>query len=262
MIEIMNYDVGKFDTSTLSELERSIFQKKQESPVMYRYASPDALRFELVMRSNIVKAAKALDDSDAAFATFKNSRGNKEFWDRTAKGGLQQKTGVLSSDAINDIFENGKMYGFECATAMVIILYKATLDTIGKDAFNTHFQDLLLYDWHYDSDLHIRIIQNKKEAYPGDVVYFQNPDFNPKTPQWRGENAIMLTTDQYFGHGIGIKNERDMITSLNKRRKPDSTTSAYLSEQVDQLDFEHLRLLPTPLRARIGSCTYKLYYGA
>lgn len=260
MIEIMNFDVGQFDTSNMSELERSIFQKKKESPVIYRYDSPDALMFELKMRSNTVNAAKALDDSDAAFATFKNSRGNDKFWVRREDGGLVQKAGVLSSDAVNDIFENGQLYGFECATAMVVTLYKATLDTIGKETFNAHFQNLLLYDWKYDSDLHIRILHNKNEAYPGDVLYFENPDFNPNTPQWRGENAIMLSNDQYFGHGIGIKNERDMILALNKRRKPGSTTSAFLTDQVNQLDYEYLRQLTPPSSARIGSRTYNLLF--
>lgn len=258
MIQIMNYDIGQFDTSTLSELERSIFNKKQRSPVIYRYTSPDSLRFELKMRSNIVAAAKELKDSRAAFATFKNSRGNEQFWVRTAKGGLQQRPDVLSSAAIRDIFKNGRLYGFECATAMIVVWYKATLDTIGEENFNTHFNNLLLYDWQYDSDLRIRIVQNINEAYPGDVVYFENPDFNPKTPQWRGENAIMLTDDLYFGHGIGIKNASDMITSLNRRRKPNSTTPAFLSEQVDQLDFEHLHQLSRSLTARIGSRIYKL----
>ncbi|WP_422659933.1 protein-glutamine gamma-glutamyltransferase [Paenibacillus sp. EC2-1] len=260
MIEIMNYDVGQFDMSNMSELERSIFQKKKESPVIYRYTSPEALSFELKMRSNIVKAAKALDDSDAAFATFQNSHANEKFWYRTADGALHQRPGVLSSDAINDIFENGPLYGFECATAMVVTLYKAALDTLGKDTFNAYFQDLLLYDWQYDSDLRIRIIQNKNEAYPGDVVYFENPDFNPNTPQWRGENAIMLSDDKYFGHGIGIKNASEMISALNRRRKPGSTTSAFFSEQVDQLDFEHLRQLTPRPTARIGSRKYSLRF--
>ena len=39
---------------------------------------------------------------------------------------------------------------------------------------------------------------------PGDVVYFNNPDFDPLTPQWRGENAVVLEDGTYFGHGIGI----------------------------------------------------------
>lgn len=259
MIRMLNFDVEQFDKSTLSELEQTIFQKKHESPVIYRYDSPEALLFELKMRSKIVEAAQALYASRAAFATFKTSKANEKFWYRTDRGGLQQKAGVPSSAAINDIFEHGRLYGFECATAMVVILYKAALDMIGSDMFNAYFQDLLLYDWHYDSDLHIRIFENKNEAYPGDVLYFENPDFNPQTPQWRGENAILLADDRYFGHGIGIKNEKDMITSLNKRRKPGSTISAFLSDQVNQIDFEYLRRLKPRFSARIGSRIYSIH---
>nr|WP_325049992.1 hypothetical protein [Cohnella faecalis] len=69
---------------------------------------------------------------------------------------------------------------------MVIILYKATLDSIGKDTFNAYFKDLFLYDWNYDNNLKLITVENKNEAYPGDVLYFENPDFDPKTPEWRG----------------------------------------------------------------------------
>ncbi|WP_054956312.1 protein-glutamine gamma-glutamyltransferase [Paenibacillus dakarensis] len=258
MIQIMNGDIGQINASTLTELERSILQQKQNSPVVYRYPSPDALRFELRMRSHIVGAAIALDASNAAFATFKTSKANERFWYRREDGGLQQRPDVRSSDALNDIFVNGRLYGFECATAMVVILYKAVLDTIGEEAFNIYFQNLLLYDWQYDRDLPIRIIHNKNEAYPGDVVYFANPDFNPLTPQWRGENAIVLSTDRYFGHGIGVRNGEEMILSLNRRRIPGSTTSAYLTDQINYLDFEYLRRLNPSYQARIGVRRYYL----
>ncbi|MFC5704468.1 protein-glutamine gamma-glutamyltransferase [Cohnella faecalis] len=256
MIQITGFDVDKIDQSALSELERAILQKKLKSTVVYRYDSLEALLFELNMRSNIVEAAKALNSSRAGFATFQNSRANDQFWTRTDNGGFRQRTDVLASDAINDIFENSRLYAFECATAMVIILYKATLDSIGKDTFNAYFKDLFLYDWNYDNNLKLITVENKNEAYPGDVLYFENPDFDPKTPEWRGENAIMLADNLYFGHGIGIRTAEEMITALNARRKPGSTTSAFLTEQIEHPDFEYLRKLEKPFTARIGTRTY------
>ncbi|MFV2050776.1 protein-glutamine gamma-glutamyltransferase, partial [Metabacillus sp. YM-086] len=75
---------------------------------------------------------------------------------------------------------------------------------------------------------------------PGDCLYFDNPQFNPKTPQWRGENVIDLGNDLYFGHGIGIKTADGIIESLNKRRKAYATESAYLLSQVTRLDNRYL----------------------
>ncbi|BBH22501.1 protein-glutamine gamma-glutamyltransferase [Paenibacillus baekrokdamisoli] len=256
MIRISGSDVDQIDTSTLSELERSILQKKQKSSVTYLYDSPTALLFELNMRSKIVEAAKAMNASHVSFATFHNSRANDKFWSRTDNGGFRQKAGVLTSDAINDIFKNSRLYGFECATAMVIILYKATLDSIGKDRFNTYFKDLFLYDWNYDNHLRLVRVNDKNEAYPGDVLYFENPDHNPKTPEWQGENAIMLADNLYFGHGIGIRTEEGIIASLNTNRRSGSTTSAFLSDEVEHPDFEYLRKLENPIMARIGMHTY------
>jgi len=256
MILINGANVAAMDTSSLTELERTIIQMKQQSHTIYAYPSLDALLFELKLRSNIVKTAYALHDSDAGFATFENSKANPDFWTRLDNGGFKQKPNVQASDAINDIFVNSDLYRFECATAMVIILYKAVLDTIGERAFNTYFNQLLLYDWNVDQDLKIITVRDKNEAYPGDVLYFKNPDHDPKTPEWQGENAIMLGNDHYFGHGIGIRTAEQMIADLNKRRKPGSTTSAYLLDQVEHPDFEQVRSMQGKVNARIGTRIY------
>jgi len=258
MIQITGLDVSQIDKSMLTQLEKSVLQKKQESNVIYRYDSLKALLFELKMRTNIVESAKALYASHVGFATFRNSRANEQFWIRTEEGGFQQKLGVLASDAINDIFEHGRFYAFECATAMVIILYKATLDSIGKDTFNAYFRDLLLRGWNYDSNLRIITVMDRNEAYSGDVVYFKNPDFNPVTPQWQGENAIILADNLYYGHGIGFRNETGMIADLNTRRRPGSTISAYLTEQKEHPDFNYIYNLQKPISARIGTRSYLL----
>ena len=75
---------------------------------------------------------------------------------------------------------------------------------------------------------------------PGDVVYFNNPDFNPETPWWRGENAVVLEDGTYFGHGLGIGTAEQIIQALNKTRKPGSNQSAYLTNLVTRPSFKHL----------------------
>ncbi|WP_019419789.1 protein-glutamine gamma-glutamyltransferase [Paenibacillus sp. OSY-SE] len=270
MIIISDSDVEQVNKVTLSDVEREILQKKKASPVIYRYDSPEALEFELKMRSKIVKSATDLDASGVRFATFKGSQCNKRYWSRTKNGGFGLKSGVLPSDGINDIFQNGYLYAFECATAVVIILYKAVFDAIHKEAFNTYFTELFLWGWNVDSNLRLISVNNKNEAYLGDILYFENPDHLPETPEWQGENTVMLANDQYYGHGIGIETSEGIISALNSKRKPGSMTSAYLSERVLHPDFQSLQKLSVrgnPLAvqnkysvnaivARVGANTY------
>ncbi|WP_328804451.1 protein-glutamine gamma-glutamyltransferase [Paenibacillus apii] len=272
MIIFLNGDQSGIDMSTLSGVEREIVEKKQRSPETYVYESPAALAFELNMRRRIVEAAVALDASGVTFVPYENTRGNRYFWSRTNKGGLLLNNGVLPSDAINDIFRNGRMYAFECATAVVVVLYKGVLDALGEEVFNSYFRNLLLYDWQYDSDLQLTAISNREEAYPGDVQYFKNPDHAPDKPEWQGENAIVLGQGMYYGHGIGINTAEGIIAALNRKRVPGSTTSAYLLDETFHPDFEYLRRLSagrslpsttgrftgSTVIAKIGSNNYRM----
>ncbi|MNJ47105.1 Protein-glutamine gamma-glutamyltransferase [compost metagenome] len=240
MIVTMNMGAGRLDRIASQELYGIIIDQKRLNRAVHVYRLPEQLDFELRLRAAIVKAAKDFNASGAKFATFKNSRANEHYWTRLPNGGFQLKEAALPSEAVADIFNNGYRYAMECATAMVVILYKGVLETIGAGAFNTHFQNLVLYDWEYDSDL--RLIQ-AQQAAAGDVVYFENPDYNPKTPEWQGENAILLDNNLYFGHGIGITSASAIIESLNRRRIPGSTTTAFLSDLIVHPDFEYIRQL-------------------
>lgn len=205
----------------------------------YMYENMEQLRFELIVRINTIDAAHDLLKSKAKFATFAGSYCNDEYWKLNRKGAFILKKGILPSDAIKDIFENGDKYAFECATAIVIIFYKAVLDSIGKNAFNYLFSNIVLYDWHYDEDLGITT-KSGNDFLPGDCLYFKNPEFDPETPQWRGENTIFLGKDMYYGHGIGIRTAQGIIEALNKYRKKDATETAYLKQQVTRLDYRYL----------------------
>lgn len=207
--------------------------------------SPDALDFERRMRDSIVESAEALNASGVDFATFDDSRGNPQFWTLTEIGGLQLNPGVKPSDGIKDIFQNGHLYAFECATAMVIVLYRATMETIGEEAFNTYFTDLFLWDWNYDENLRLITNYNKEQIQRGDIVYFKNPDHAPNKPEWQGENAVKLGDDLFYGHGIGITTGEIIIASLNQERVPGSTTSAYFMDQSLHPDFNYLQRLST-----------------
>ncbi|MUT64792.1 protein-glutamine gamma-glutamyltransferase [Paenibacillus sp. NEAU-GSW1] len=245
----------------LSQLEREIVRGKQLSRVVYRYDSPEDLRFELAMRQSIVNAAKALQESQAAFAIFEKSRCNEQYWSRTREGGFRLRSGVRPSDAIRDIFQNGELYGFECATAIVIVWYKAILDVIGDEAFNRYFTNLYLRDWNHDSDLWLISTHDKDEAFPGDVLYFKNPDHDLDTPEWQGENVVKLEGNLFFGHGIGIETGEEIIAALNRQREPGAMTSAYLSDLVVYPNFEYLRRLTMRLHAELGLTAPRLIGG-
>lgn len=223
-------------------IERSIVQSMIDAPLVYAYGSIEELRFELILRKNIIASAKAMNQGEADFEVFSTSRCNPQFWFLTETGGFRLRQDVLPSDAIEDIFVNSSLYGFECATAKVIILYHGVLNTIGKALFNSYFQNLYLYSWHYDPDLGVKPIPTS-HFLPGDIVYFKNPDVNPATSWWRGENAVLLEDGKFFGHGIGIMTSQEIIHYLNKMRKPSSTVSAYMLYSAARPDFVYLARL-------------------
>ncbi|MBN6185534.1 protein-glutamine gamma-glutamyltransferase [Aneurinibacillus sp. BA2021] len=223
----------------LTDMERNIVERMAASTTLYTYPSVEQLRFELKLRSQIVAAAKAFEQSGVEFEGFSTSRCNPRYWVRTEEGGCRLKEGVQPAVAIRDIFTNGGTYGFECATAIVVIYYKAVLESIGEQNFNRLFSPLLLFDGTYDKDLGL-VWKEKKQYLPGDVRYFKNPDYNPETPEWQGENAVLLEDGRYFGHGIGIKKAEGIIASLNKERKSGATRSAYLLDGAAEPDFAAL----------------------
>ncbi|NEU32028.1 protein-glutamine gamma-glutamyltransferase [bacterium LRH843] len=231
-------------------IERTIIKWMIDDPTVHSYSSMDELVFDVKLRKNIIASARAMNQSHVQFVVFAHSRCNAHYWQLTRLGGFQLRHDVNPADAIRDIFLNSSLYGFECATAMVIIYYDAVLSLIGDDLFNRLFQDIYLYSWHTDSDLGIEAIHTR-HYLPGDIVYFNNPDFSPKHSEFRGENAVLLEDGTFFGHGIGIKTADEMISILNQVRKLGSQQSAYLTNLVTRLSFHHLMNLSMYERAYV-----------
>lgn len=239
--EPFNLDTFKSEYQENS-VERYIINKLSESTEKYKYNTIKELRFELRMRKEIIKSAKDLARSGMDFEVFRDSRSNPQFWERTEEGGFKLKEGVKPSAAINDIFINGSKYGTECATAMVIIYYKALLNIFPEQLFNETFPKIYLMNWHdIDNELkEIGFMQKAKDYLPGDRRYFKNPDVNPTTPEWQGENVIDLNDGLYYGHGIGIYNAETIIKALNENRKEDAKESAFLMDAAGRPNFKRL----------------------
>jgi protein-glutamine gamma-glutamyltransferase len=247
-------------TSLLNEypqnsIERSVLDKINSSVDKYNYDSLDQLRFELMLRREIVNSAKALNRSGFKFEVFRDAYCNPEFWDISAEGGFILKEGVKASDAIMDIYRNGSKYGTECATAMVIVYYKALLEIYPGELYNNTFKKIHLMNWHYlDRNLsEIGYTVLPKDYLPGDRRYVKNPDVDPQTPWWQGENIIDLDNGLYYGHGIGIHKVDTIIRELNKNRKQDAQESAFLMSSVSRPDFKNLANIYYKYLARIQS---------
>ena len=227
---------------TPNSLERQILNKMSSSSWEYRYNDSRQLKFELDLRGNIVNAARALNGSRIRFRVFHQSRCNLRYWDRTSNGGFRLKAGVKPSAAINDIFINGSQYGTECATAMMIVFYKALLNVCKSDAFDKLFPQINLMNWNITEPLlkEAGIVKKAADVLPGDRGYFFNPDVSPADPEYRGENVIILPGGMYYGHGIGIATSQKIIRNLNSYRRRNASRSAYLSDSVSRLNFKRL----------------------
>lgn len=239
MIQLSGKHFQQSDNWPSGSIESVIIQGMHKDSAVHSYQSFDELSFELKVRKNIIKSARAMNEGDASFDIFENAQCNPKYWYLTNAGGFLLRHGVKPSNAIQDIFTNSSLYAFECATAIIIIYYHAVLHSIGEHKFNQLFPALYLYSWHFDPDLGLQSIKTD-HFLPGDVVYFNNPDFNSETFWWRGENAVFLEDGKYFGHGLGIRTAEQMIEFLNKTRKPGSNQSSYLENLVTRLTFKHL----------------------
>lgn len=229
----------------LTDTEQEAARLMSFSSTTYSFRTPYELRFELLLRLHIILSAKALNASNASFATFTHARCNPDYWHRTNNGGFQLRSDVKSSDGVRDIFINGQEYGFECATAIVIVFYRAVLDCIDESRFNDLFADLYLHDWQFDRDLHLGVTP-QADKLPGDVYYFDNPDVDPKKMHWQGENTVFLGRGLYYGHGIGIRSAEGIMEVLNRNRIPNAAKPARLLDQATRPDYHYLSQFAKP----------------
>lgn len=206
-------------------------------------------RFEQArMNAHIVRAAREMAASGAGFASRSaEDRVNKELWWLGYGGKMGVRMGVPSSKAIRDVFENGEKYAFECATGNLLVYYKAILDRIGDEDFDREFPKLRLFRWDIKDDDLVAAEKNDvfPDRWPGDHVYFSNPDFAPENSAWQGENTIYLGGGEYFGHGIGIESGDEILATLDSLRKPGARRKAYVHEKTSRIDGSVIAKLDT-----------------
>ncbi len=237
--KIMNGD--RFGYGREDFAERMILEKMLSAETVFSYPSEALLHFELASRKELVNASERLNNSFFTFRLFKDALCNKQYWDKTEEGGFRLKKTANPHEAIRDIRKNSRQYGTECATAIVMVYYLALVEVMPAELFDLLFSDIYLMDWKYlDKDLGVGTYRGVKDSLPGDCLYFKNPDVNPDTPEWQGENVIQLLDGYYYGHGIGIKTAAGIIRELNRNRRHDSDTPAYLMDLIVKPDFQYL----------------------
>ncbi|MGE7758878.1 protein-glutamine gamma-glutamyltransferase [Peribacillus sp. NPDC097895] len=233
-------DVSQIQPGIASAKSPEIVQLLAEDSNVFEYRNFGEFNFEIQLRNRVIAAAIALDKSGAEFSTLEESGSNKQYWSLSKDGTFTLQPGILPHAALVDIFINGRLYAFECGTAMVVTFLKAILDLIGPRNFDNLFSDLFLYDWHPPQNMAL-IVHKGRDYSPGDCVYFKNPDHDEAKPEWQGENAILLGTNLFYGHGIGITNSQGIIDELNSNRKPYATISAFLTDHIIFLDSSYYR---------------------
>ncbi|MFA9456461.1 protein-glutamine gamma-glutamyltransferase [Halalkalibacter sp. AB-rgal2] len=251
MIQVAGRPFSQENAVDLGSVGHVILQQMLESPELFAYPSMNELHFELNMRIHILDSAKEMNASQVTFTTFEHAQCNPAYWTLTYAGGFLLRNDVQPSEAILDIYRNSSLYAFECATAIIIIYYQAILKSIGSRRFNSIFQNLYLYSWHTDTSLELNSVYSSTRFLPGDVVYFNNPDFHPHTPWYRGENAVVMSDGTFFGHGFGIMTAEEMIQFLNEQRSPGSMQAAYLATLLTRISPETMHMLLHLHRGRI-----------
>jgi protein-glutamine gamma-glutamyltransferase len=225
----------------LDKIERIIADRMISVQTVFTYPTAQIFHFELAARKEIVNASEDLNNSFFSFRLFRDAICNPRYWDITEEGGFRLKRTAVPHEAVADILKNSRQYGTECATAIVIVYYLALVKVLPSALFDTLFSDIYLMDWKYlDKDLGVGTYRGVKDSLLGDCLYFINPDVNPDTPEWQGENVIQLPDGYYYGHGIGIKTANGIIRDLNRNRRRGSETSAYLKDMIVKPDFKYL----------------------
>jgi protein-glutamine gamma-glutamyltransferase len=219
---------------------------------------------DIKLRTLIVKAAHGLAASGAVFSgSSETDAVNGKLWTMAYGGRIQARKflrgGLLGSpaNALNDIFKNGNKYGFECATAMMVIFHKAILEMVGSKEFDEMFTEpnyLRFFRWDLKDDDYLALEKITKKAgtlVPGTHYYFRNPDASEENSAFRGENVIYLGkneagADLFYAHGIFGADQTYVVTrdeimdTLRRLRKPGSRVEPHLLEFSYSLDANQL----------------------
>ncbi|MFC1707569.1 hypothetical protein ACFL59_12270, partial [Planctomycetota bacterium] len=222
-----------------------------------------ALRDRVAIGAAMVDASYAMSEAEHRFGGLEFNLGAWQIEDEDEEydhgmGVMVPAPGIPPSVALRDIFNNPKLYQFECATALTIVRYKAILDLVGDKDFDRICPDLRVGPW--EAEDHAKKTwkvsgqaargnevaadeRGQAQVKPGEYTYFKNWDVSKSGFEggWQGENVISLGEGLYYGHPFGVISGEDIVEYLNGHRKADSPRSASLLDIRARIDASILK---------------------
>jgi protein-glutamine gamma-glutamyltransferase len=201
-------------------------------------AIEQAFADEVRVGAAMVAACEAMGRARHDFELINDHRANPDFF-TTSAGTFTLKPAKSAAAAVDDIFKSPSKYGFECATALVIVYYKAMLELLGPKDFDRICSDLRIGPWDQEDHLARSLVRDGSSTSEataarratlrvGEYGYFRNWDVSPKGREegWQGENVIYLGGDRFYGHPFGVSTEKHIVDELGTFRNPGSTRAA------------------------------------
>lgn len=214
------------------------------------FSSLDMLRMDLSFRNEVVKAARTANFAylGDGFST-KPAKWNPQIWTATAVSSYQNTPLNVTSEltehgkqigpfhAIQDVFTNPEndpdyhesIYAFACQGGARMVWARGLSLAMGKLKFNNHV-GVAPIKASTGFFLRQREVPVEDSFWiPGDWGFLRNTGYDPMAPGMEnreGENVIYLggsvdtqftkfwEKGQFWGHGFGISNLRDMIGEL------------------------------------------------
>lgn len=204
----------------------------------------EALRDRLKIGTALVSAAEEMAGAKHDFAIVESQNFNSPLWKPMGGGTFAVAENVRPSDAVRDIFQNPHSYKFECATAIMIVHYKAMLELLGPKDFDEACKNLKIGAWEREDTLDanweqeggsnlVATTESKKKVHAGDYTYFKNFDVSERGEHggWAGENVIALGANangvqMFYAHPFGIVSGEEIVKHLNEYRKEGSQREA------------------------------------
>lgn len=201
----------------------------------------------------VVSACLEMHQAHHEFAIAPLQRFSGAYWRRD--GRLQHhatfhlRPGVKASAALNDVFRNPDGYRFECATALVLVYYRAIQKLIGERDFDRIMGDLKVGPWEYEPDLARFLLSSGKGDRPatperarqlkyGEYTYTKN--WAVSWWGWakgcQGQNQIRLDDDLYYAHSYALVGQGDIVARENGARVIGAKTSASMTDAQTRLD--------------------------
>lgn len=201
----------------------------------------------------VVSACLEMHQAHHEFAIAPRQKFSSEFWRRDGQlshfATFHLKPGAKASAAMNDVFLHPDGYRFECATALVLVYYRAIQKLIGDSDFDRIMGDLKIGPWEFEADLERFLVRSGRGDQPATEARSRELTFGEYTytKNWavswwgwakgcQGQNQIRLDEDLYYAHSYELVGQGDIVARENGARVWGAKTSASMTDRQERLD--------------------------